>query len=470
VNAMRSIRSCFGGLTDARCAPVRNLLLAVPLAMLLLALTASSSLADTGSGIGITEITCTHVTFIYEGFPEAEGNTVTETVSRNHEVLLTKTFTFNGSTGTDSIPIPVVPGRSLIDAHAVWKINGFNGGFDHHHNVKCQASYSIQKLQRIKGSGEPFITAPLSAKSNQTAEYEVVLTNVSLLPLKFSNFTDVGCDEGTIGGGPGEAAVEPGESTIFTCTRLLTTVGSYTNEASVTGQQENGPPVTQTSNQVLINVPFDPGFSIEKLQEIAGSEAGYTAAPVVAGAGKTVNYEFIVTNTGNVPLTMSGFSDSKCGAGTISGGPGNTPVAVGESTVYFCTHLLVQKDLKNGPFENQSSVKGTPPANEGKTVDHSSNVVVVLPPGGTGKTEITCKQVVAEYTGFPNLPGNTVIETVTEHHVLIVMKEFVFNGPSGTDVIPLELTPGKHNVDLHATWKTNGASGGFDHHATLHCE
>jgi hypothetical protein len=78
--------------------------------------------------------------------------------------------------------------------------------------------------------------------------------------------------------------------------------------------------------------------------------------------------------------------------------------------------------------------------------------------------------VVFSYSGFPNAEGNTIAETVTNHGVVIVTKTFMFNGPIGTDTIPIELPPGKYVLDGHATWKTNGASGGFDHHAKVRCE
>ena len=51
-------------------------------------------------------------------------------------------------------------------------------------------------------------------------------------------------------------------------------VGDYSNEASITGNEGTG---TQTSNKVLVNVPAEPSFTIEKLQEIAGSKAGFTS-------------------------------------------------------------------------------------------------------------------------------------------------------------------------------------------------
>lgn len=37
------------------------------------------------------------------------------------------------------------------------------------------------------------------------------------------------------------------------------------------------------------------------------------------------------------------------------------------------------------------------------------------------------------------------------------------------NTIPLELGAGNWSVDAHATWNTNGARGGFDHHVRIVC-
>jgi hypothetical protein len=439
----------------------------------LLAAGGAAAQADTGSGVGITEFTCTHVVFTYEGFANAEGNTVAEVVTLNREIVATYTFTFNGPTGTNSVPIPEIPGKSIVDAHATWKTNGVNGGFDHHKNVHCQDGFSVEKLQEIKGSETGYTASELHGKIGQTVDYEVLVKNVGLVPLKFSNFTDEHCDPGTIMGGSGEAFLAPGESTTFTCERLLTAIGTYTNEATVTGTPEMGPPSTETSKQVVTVVPIEPEFSIHKLQRVNG-EGEFTAAQLEAGVGAEVEYEILVTNTGNEPLTFSEFADPKCDPGTIAGGPGVAMLLPGESTTYTCDHVMVKKDTRKGPYINTASVTGTPPPGDGKPVSHTSNPVEVVILEGSGTTEFGCKAVTFVYSGFPNAEGNEVTQVIAvtgpkAAGVIISTTVFVFNGPSGMDTVPIELGPGKWIIDAHATWKTNGASGAFDHHIRVIC-
>ena len=86
-------------------------------------------------------------------------------------------------------------------------------------------------------------------------------------------------------------------STTFTCEHLLTSVGSWTNEGTVTGTPPSGTGVTHTSNQVVVNVPAESSFTVEKKQKLAGE---FTTAELAGKVGETVHYEIIVTNTGNV--------------------------------------------------------------------------------------------------------------------------------------------------------------------------
>lgn len=113
----------------------------------------------------------------------------------------------------------------------------------------------------------------------------------------------------------------------------------------------------------------EPEFSIEKLQRLAG-EPTYTPEQLTAKSGATVEYEIVVTNTGNVPLTFSNFVDEQCEM--VSGGP-TGPVAPGKSATYKCQRMV------NGPghYSNTATDTGNPPAGEGEPITHSSNTVVV---------------------------------------------------------------------------------------------
>jgi uncharacterized repeat protein (TIGR01451 family) len=261
----------------------------------------------------------------------------------------------------------------------------------------CEPSFTIEKRQEIMGGRSGFTTSRLTGSIGQTVDYEIVVKNTANVPETFSEFTDPHCDSGTVAGGPGTSPVAPGQSTTYTCDHVLTAAGSYTNEAIVTGTSTGGIPATHTSNQVVVEVPPAPAFTIEKLQEIMGSVSGFTTSPLTGSIGQTVEYQIVVKNTGNEALAFSSFADAHCDKGTIAGGPGEAPVAPRSSTTYTCSHVLTSA----GSYVNEASVTGTPHGEPPLT--QSSNRVEVnvpaepgpvkpfetLPSGGPGPTTPT---------------------------------------------------------------------------------
>ncbi len=128
--------------------------------------------------------------------------------------------------------------------------------------------------------------------------------------------------------------------------------------------------------------PPAPAMTIEKLQQKAGSSAGFVATPLLGEVGQTVDYEIVVQNTGNVPLALSDFTDARCDAGTIAGGPtgalgaGAVP-SLGEKAIYTCSHVLTVGDESAGKYENSARVTATPPAGDGVQLQMASNTVIV---------------------------------------------------------------------------------------------
>jgi hypothetical protein len=74
----------------------------------------------------------------------------------------------------------------------------------------------------------------------------------------------------------------------------------------------------------------------------------------------------------------------------------------------------------------------------------------------------TCATITNTFTGFPNLPNNTVTEKVRIDGVFQPLRTFEFNGPTGVDSIPINLPSGHHSLDVFSQWNTNGVKGGRD--------
>jgi hypothetical protein len=315
-----------------------------------------------------------------------------------------------------------------------------------------EPEFQIEKLQEIAGSGSGFTTEPLTASAGQTVDYEIVVTNNNTVPETFKEFVDANCENGTISGGPGLSPVAPGQSTTYTCTRILTAPGTYTNVATVTGETDGGKPLPKTSNQVEVTVPAppeEPSFSVEKLQEIAGSGKGFTIAPLEGSVGETVDYEIIVKNTGNTSLTFT-FTDGFCEALTIAGGPGGMPVAPKESTVYTCSHEL----SASGTYVNVAELAGTPPGVHPPITEHSNTVeVVVPPPTKSGFTIEKLQEIAGSGSGFTSTPLKGTVGETVDYEIIVknigttplTFEEFsdpfceagtIAGGPGGMPVAP----------------------------------
>ncbi len=287
-------------------------------------------------------------------------------------------------------------------------------------------SFAVLKEQMISGAGS-FTTAQLTGAVGQTVLYQIVVTNTGNTSLTFTAFTDAHCDAGTISGGPGGNPVPAGSSTTFTCSHVLTAAdqvaGQYSNSATITGTPPpgDGPPVTTPSNTVVVNVPVapSPAFTISKLQQIAGS-GSFTTATLTGSVGQTVLYEILVTNTGNTPLTFGALSDAHCDAGSITGGPGGSPLAAGGSTTFFCEHLLTAADQLAGQYTNNATITGSPPVGSGSPITQTSNTVVVnVPATPTPSFTISKQQQIAGAPPFTTVQLNGQVGETVDYQITV---------------------------------------------------
>ncbi|HMD52453.1 MAG TPA: hypothetical protein VKG62_07035 [Solirubrobacteraceae bacterium] len=417
------------------------------------------------------ELTCHSVTFNFTGFPEAPNNVIRLKIKVNGVTTpfaYSGTYTFNGSSGSVTIPITIPAGHNEVTAYAEYNTNGVKGESDYKFigGITCAAEpgFTIEKLQEIAGSGTGFTSSELTGKIGQTVDYRIVVTNTGNTPLTLSGFTDENCEPGTLAG-PGENPLALGKSTDYTCSRKLPGVGVYYNSATVTGTppEGDGEPSTKTSNEVVTKVPAEPRFTILKKQEIAGSGTGFTTAQLAASVGQTVDYQMTVTNTGNVPLTFSNFTDAVCDELTIV--PGASELAPGESTVYTCEHVITEADKTAGLIINTATDTGTPPEGDGTPVTNTSNEVIVeVPlPRPRFKNVLECTGVTYNFTGFPNRNNNVVTLKIKVNGVIVYTTKYHFNGTSGSVTIPFVPPLVGHNeVTAYAEYNTNGVKGESD--------
>ena len=255
--------------------------------------------------------------------------------------------------------------------------------------MPAEPSFTIEKLQEIEGSNAGFTKSKLTGAIGQTVDYEIIVKNTGNVALKFGKLVDSNC---TSIAPSGEETVAAGGEETYTCHHELTAVGVYSNEATIEGNEGTG---SETSNKVEVDVPAEPSFTIEKLQEIEGSNAGFTKSKLTGAIGQTVDYEIIVKNTGNVALKFGKLVDSNC---TSIAPSGEETVAAGGEETYTCHHELTAV----GVYSNEATIEG----NEG-TGSGTSNKVEVDVPAEPSFTIEKLQEIEGSKAGFTksNLTG-----------------------------------------------------------------
>ncbi len=229
-------------------------------------------------------------------------------------------------------------------------------------NLK-EPAFTIEKLQRLDETGS-FTKEELTGALGQTINYEIIVTNVGDVTLTFKNFVDSDC-EGIVGGPGPSGEIKVGQSATWTCFHVLTSTGTWPNVATIEGNEKTG---KKESNEVVVKVPPEPRLAIEKKQMLPG-EAGFTTNELTGTVGQVVSYEIIVTNVGNVPLSLANFTDTQC----VGIGGGAAELAPGDFTIFTCMHMITSVT----PYVNVAAVEGTPPPGQGSPVRVQSNEVVV---------------------------------------------------------------------------------------------
>ena len=193
--------------------------------------------------------------------------------------------------------------------------------------------------------------------------YSFTVTNTGNVTLTNVTISDV-LPGIVLSGGP-IASLTPGavDSATFTATYALTQAdidaGEVVNQATVSGSDPDGNPVTDLSgsdaasdNPTQTPIPQTPAIELVKTADMSGFPNG------VAQEGDTVPYSFTITNTGNVTLTNVTLTDPLPGI-VLAGGPIATmaPGAV-DSVTYTATYTVTAADLANGTVDNTATATG----------------------------------------------------------------------------------------------------------------
>ncbi|CAM3733027.1 DUF11 domain-containing protein [Occultella aeris] len=206
----------------------------------------------------------------------------------------------------------------------------------------------------------------------------------------------------------------PGEQRNFEVTATApNSIDPITNTVTVTGN-ENDPNLDNNTATVTTSPDYAPGVSVVKS---AALDDG-----AVFAEGSTLEYSFLVTNTGNTDLTAITIDEGDfTGTGELGeiSCPG-TALASGASATCTADYTLTQADVDAGGVTNTASATGTPPLTPPITsvpstfdyedeADDALTVVKTATPASSGTVgqEITYRFAVTN-TGGTTLTGVTI--------------------------------------------------------------
>ncbi|HHX7304720.1 TPA: DUF7507 domain-containing protein [Legionella anisa] len=131
----------------------------------------------------------------------------------------------------------------------------------------------------------------------------------------------------------------------YTVTQSDIDAGSVTNLAAATGVNGQGTPVTSPYSSVTVNAVLSPSITLVK----SSTTASYNSA------GDSINYQYLVTNTGNNTLMNVSINDTKIPTNISCP---NTTLAPAQSTTCTGSYITTQADVDNGSVSNMAIASG----------------------------------------------------------------------------------------------------------------
>ena len=198
--------------------------------------------------------------------------------------------------------------------------------------------------------------------------YTITVTNTGNVTLDALVVSDPVADVGSIS--CPDTVLDPAEVVECTATHTVTQTdldnGSVVNTANAAVTDTNNNPIDVDSNQVTVLAVQNPLLETVKSSSTADFDA----------VGDVIDYEIVVTNTGNVTVSGVVVSDPTADAGSITCTPVTPAVlAPGDSLTCSATHTVTQVDVDGGSVVNVATATGEDP-NAGPVSDPSDAVTV----------------------------------------------------------------------------------------------
>ena len=188
----------------------------------------------------------------------------------------------------------------------------------------------------------------------------------------------------------------------YTVTQADVDAGEVINNAAANADLPNGDPLPELADSVTVDGEQTPALDVVKNALTIAYDA----------VGDVIDFEIIVTNTGNVTVSSIIVDDPlvpnlSCPTDTL---------APSESFTCTGSYSVTQADIDNGDFTNTVSVTGTAPDGPLSPIDTSAIVVADIVPGlGLEKTALTADfSSVGDTVDYEYLVRNTGNVTITD--------------------------------------------------------
>jgi len=200
------------------------------------------------------------------------------------------------------------------------------------------------------------------ADAGETIQYSFLLTNTGTVALSTVGVTDpkagsVTCPQATLAVGASETCTA---DNLYTVVEADVLAGGVQNTATGHGTPPPGvSPIAPPTDTIVVPSPIaGAGLSLLK-----SAQLNDTNGDGLADVGETIQYSFVLTNTGNVTLNSVTVSDPKAGPVTCSA----TTLAPGAATTCTADNLytVTEADLVAGGVVNTAMGGATPPPNVG---------------------------------------------------------------------------------------------------------
>lgn len=319
----------------------------------------------------------------------------------DNQLDVTETWVYSGVyiLGTDDLDLGSVNNQAEVsavgpDGITISDISGTDADNDEGTLIELCQEFGIGLIKRAQliDSDEDGCS-----DAGETIQYDFEIYNLGNTSISEVQLSDPMLGEGLIeyvsGDEDGDTRLDVGEiwayTALYTLSQAEVDTGELTNQASVTGLDPNGEPLSDLSGSALDNDTATV-LGLCQVGEMTLVKTVVTDddSEDCALAGQLVTFRFELRNTGNVSLLNISLTDTipTVSLPALESGDtdGDQQLDVGEMWIYSATYTLTQADVDQGIVENYATAIAASPLGErvkdlsGTSEDNDEPTAVII--------------------------------------------------------------------------------------------